>query len=178
MRTPTRREFVRTLGSVLGTAALVPLVGTANIRAERSRTVPAEQGDSVAKSGADETVTIEPVDNEMRYAKEEIRAPAGTELTIVFNNTATSPAMHHNVVVLKPGEGIKKTVGTAAMTAKENDFIPPDHTDQIIAHTPMAAPGEEVEVTFTVPDPGEYPYICTYPGHWTTMQGTLYSEEA
>ncbi|MGH7283704.1 MAG: plastocyanin/azurin family copper-binding protein, partial [Polyangiaceae bacterium] len=27
--------------------------------------------------------------------------------------------------------------------------------------------------TFTAPGPGKYPYICTYPGHYMTMKGTL-----
>jgi len=27
---------------------------------------------------------------------------------------------------------------------------------------------------FTAPDkPGEYPYICTFPGHWRIMQGVM-----
>ena len=38
----------------------------------------------------------------------------------------------------------------------------------------LAKPGETVEVTFTVPsEPGEYPYICTYPAHFMTMRGVL-----
>ncbi|TVQ02364.1 MAG: hypothetical protein EA359_11920 [Balneolaceae bacterium] len=31
-------------------------------------------------------------------------------------------------------------------------------------------------VTVTVPPPGSYPYICTYPGHFTMMQGRLISQ--
>jgi len=40
--------------------------------------------------------------------------------------------------------------------------------------TEVAKPGETVEVTFTAPEePGAYTYLCTYPGHWATMQGTM-----
>jgi len=45
----------------------------------------------------------------------------------------------------------------------------------ILAYTNLARPGETVEFTFTVPPPGTYPYICTYPGHFTSMRGELIS---
>ena len=41
--------------------------------------------------------------------------------------------------------------------------------------TPLAGPGERMAVVFTMPPPGEYPFICTYPGHARFMQGTLVS---
>lgn len=57
-----------------------------------------------------------------------------------------------------------------------NDYVPED--DAVIAYTPMSQPGETVEVTFTVPEEsGEYGYLCTFPGHWATMQGTMIVEE-
>ena len=40
---------------------------------------------------------------------------------------------------------------------------------------PLAGPGERMAVVFTMPPPGEYPFICTYPGHARFMQGTLVS---
>lgn len=124
------------------------------------------------------TVTVTPVGNQMLYEQTEIRAPAGSELRIVFANTATSPAMSHNVVVLSTTDSTYvDTIGQAALTAKQNDYIPPEHTDLIQAHTSMAAPGDTVEVTFTVPEePGDYPYLCTFPGHYQTMRGTLIAE--
>jgi azurin len=51
---------------------------------------------------------------------------------------------------------------------------PHGRMDDIIAHTPMSAPGETVTVEFTAPAEGDYPYICTYPGHYMTMQGTMH----
>ena len=32
-------------------------------------------------------------------------------------------------------------------------------------------------VVFKVPEPGSYPYICTYPGHFMSMRGILISEK-
>jgi azurin len=35
-------------------------------------------------------------------------------------------------------------------------------------------PGKNYTITFKVPaTPGDYPYLCTFPGHWRTMNGIL-----
>lgn len=118
------------------------------------------------------TITITPVGNEMKFAQEEITVEAGETVRVVFDNTpATSPAMQHNVVFITDHSEINR-VGQAAMEAAANDYVPNDPA--VIAATPLAAPGEIVEVTFTAPEtPGDYAYICTFPGHYMMMQGTL-----
>jgi azurin len=120
------------------------------------------------------TLTIQPAGDEMRYAEDTITVPAGTEVTLVLNNTATAPAMIHNIVVLATNSDDDATrVGMAAITAGEAmEYVPED--EAILAHTAMANPGETVEVTFTAPsEPGTLRFICTYPGHFATMQGFL-----
>jgi azurin len=117
------------------------------------------------------TVEIRPVGNEMRYETTEFSVKAGEQVRLVFVNTATSAAMHHNVVILTDPTAVER-VGTAALTASANDYIPED--DAILAHTAMAAPGATVEVTFTAPtEPGDYTFICTYPGHYLLMRGVM-----
>jgi azurin len=117
-------------------------------------------------------VVLEPKGNEMLYATTEITAKAGTPLKVVFNNTATSPAMVHNFTLLKPNAPIDE-VGLEAIHAGEAKGYIPEH-DAILFYTPMAAPGERVEVAFTVPPPGDYPYVCLYPGHYALMRGVLH----
>lgn len=132
---------------------------------------PDTAGDQTEEDGV-RVVTIRPVGNEMRFETTEFSVRAGQEVRIVFENTATSDAMHHNVVVVESSDAVDR-VGNAALEAgPEADYIPED--EAIVAHTDMAAPGETVEVTFTAPDTtGDYPYICTYPGHYMMMQGTM-----
>ncbi len=124
-------------------------------------------------SDAAESITIQPAGDEMRYAVETVTVAAGAEVTLVMENTATAPAMIHNIVVLTTNsDEDANRVGMAAIAAMETDYIPED--DAILAYTPMANPGETVEVTFTAPsEPGNYRFICTYPGHFGTMQGVL-----
>lgn len=133
-----------------------------------------EEAASRSASGAVTEVTIQPVGNQMKYEQTEFTVPAGEEITLTFENTATSPAMQHNVVILNSNDDADvQRVGMAALTAGAgNEYIPED--DAIYAHTALSQPGETVEVTFTTPsEPGTYRYICTFPGHYALMQGTM-----
>lgn len=118
-------------------------------------------------------VVIEPQGNQMLFAQDELTVEASQQVTLVFENTATSPAMEHNIVVLNTDDGTAvNRVGQAALTAADNEYVPED--DAIIAATPLAKPGETVEVTFTAPsEPGAYAYVCTFPGHYAMMRGTM-----
>jgi azurin len=138
--------------------------------------------EQTATGDVDRTVTIQPKGNQMKYKQTEFTVAPGATIRLVFENTATSPSMQHNVVVLaSTEEGIFQKVGEAGTRAgSTNDYIPQEESlrEQILAYTPMSKPGETVEVTFTVPEePGEYGYVCTFPGHWATMQGTMYVKE-
>lgn len=117
-------------------------------------------------------VTLQPVGNEMQYATTEITAQPGQTVVLTFENTADNPAMSHNVVFLAAGTDVN-AFGRAAMSAAETEYIPSDMESAVIAHTSMAAPGETVTVEFTAPAAGTYTYVCTFPGHFMTMQGTL-----
>ena len=133
-----------------------------------------QTADNGASAAAENEIRITPVGNEMRYEQTSFTVQAGQEVTIVFENTATTPAMQHNVVVLNSNDdAVVNRVGQAALTAgADADYIPED--EAILAHTALAQPGETVQVTFTAPsEPGQYRYICTFPGHYMLMQGTM-----
>jgi len=49
----------------------------------------------------------------------------------------------------------------------------PDHP-AILWSTKLVAPGGRAVLTFTAPKtPGDYPYVCTFPGHWRIMNGVM-----
>jgi azurin len=134
-------------------------------------------GSSTSSSGttseAVTEVTITPAGNRMKFEQTEFTVPAGEEITLTFENTATSAAMKHNVVLLTTDEGTVVTrVGQAGTQAADSEYVPED--DAVLAATDLADPGETVSVTFTAPsEPGSYRYLCTFPGHYATMQGTM-----
>lgn len=154
---------------------LLIAVGLAGCPPDRpAEPAPAEEPGLEAEADVDgvRTVVITPVGNEMRFEQTEIHATAGETLRVVMRNTATSPAMYHNVLFVTDRQSIDP-VCRAAMAAADRDYIP-DHP-AVLGSTPMAAPGETTEFLFTVPEtPGEYPYVCTFPGHCILMQGTLH----
>lgn len=128
--------------------------------------------------GPVKTVTLTPVGNEMKYAVTEITANAGSKLRVVMDNTATQADMHHNFTLLNVPPTDEKTiqeVGMAAIQVGEaGNWLP--NLASIIAHTPIALPGEKTDVVFTVPPAGDYAYICTYNAHYATMRGVLHSK--
>ena len=128
-----------------------------------------------ASARVDRTVTLHPKGNLLKYEETEFTVAPGQTIKLVFENTATSESMLHNVVVLNEGprKELLWRVGEAGVEAgPESEYVPDDPA--VLASTPMADPGETVSVTFTVPEePGEYGYLCTFPGHYVTMYGTM-----
>ena len=82
-------------------------------------------------------------------------------------------AMAHNFVLVKPGNDPMQFANAGIPGGFAGNYIPPDKKDQIIAFTPLAGVGETVEIAFKAPAAGTYPFICTFPGHYLTMKGTL-----
>lgn len=130
---------------------------------------------------AEDAVTLELTGNDqMQYDKKELSVVAGQKVTLKFKHIGKLPevAMGHNVVILKPGTEIAPFAMKAA-PAKDHGYIPQDEASKglIIAHTEMIGGGEETEITFTAPEAGEYPYLCTFPGHFGVMNGKLTVKE-
>ncbi len=120
-----------------------------------------------------QTITIQTVKNEMKYDLTEFTVEAGQSVELVFENP---DFMQHNLLVLQVGT--LETVGAAAdALATSPDgaaqgYVP--DIPEVLVATPLVDPGETVRLTFTAPEePGTYPYICTFPGHWRIMQGTM-----
>ena len=158
-------------------AVLAALVATTVLGGSIAAAVPAPQAKKAAapaKKGAARVIEITG-DDTMKFNVTNLTAKPGERVTIRFINKGTMPKMAagHNVVVLKPGVDMP-AFAQAAVMAGATDYIPAKFKDQIVANTKIAGPGETVEVTFTVPTaPGDYPYICSFPGHYVTMKGTL-----
>ncbi len=187
-QTVSRRDFLQRLGlfGAVGVGATSLLVGCGGESSENSGSSNQSSAASGSKSSGGsgdvaKTVTLHPKGNQMKFKETEFTVPAGEKVELVFENTASSPSMQHNVVIAASGsDGLLKKIGQAGTQAgSTNDYVPQegDITEQILAHTPIAKPGETVSITFTTPsEAGEYGYVCTYPGHWATMQGTMIVE--
>jgi azurin len=106
-----------------------------------------------------------------------LKATAGAPIKLTLKHTGKFPitAMGHNVVILKAGTNIE-AFAAKALEAKDNQYIPKSEEGSIIAHTKLLGGGEEDTITFTIAEKGTYTYICSFPGHYTMMKGTLVVE--
>ncbi len=119
-------------------------------------------------------ITLRAVPHKMLYDRDKIYVEAGKPVEIVFENTDIMP---HNVVITTPGTMAE--VGMAAermqteTDAVARHFIP---TSPHVLHAMrQLQPYETDRLNFTAPDkPGEYPYVCTFPGHWRRMFGVMH----
>jgi len=123
-----------------------------------------------------ESILLKANDN-MRFDKELFRIRAGKKINLIFKNTGAKSAasMTHNVVILKSGVDIAD-FADIAHNAKTEQYVPSSLDSLIIAHTRLVGGGDSDQVEFIIPKPGIYDFICSFPGHWGTMQGKIVAQ--
>jgi azurin len=120
-----------------------------------------------------QVITISVVREALKFSLAEFTVKAGKPVEIVLLNP---DAMQHNLVIGKPKS--LEVIGNAAdklITDKdgaEKNYVP--SIPQVIAATPLVNPDGTYRLRFTAPaQPGTYPYVCTFPGHWRVMNGVM-----
>jgi azurin len=105
-----------------------------------------------------------------------MEARAGELLSVRMTNLGKMPkeAMGHNWVLLQAmSEADFNAFGIASGSAAPS-YIPADKAALVIANTKVLGPGESDTVSFKAPDKaGEYPFLCSFPGHFAIMKGKL-----
>lgn len=146
--------------------------GCAHDHKDTGKTV--ETADNAEDKKADVSITIEGNDT-MQFDKKAFEVTEGQVVEITFKNVGKLPkeAMGHNLVILKPGTA-GPAFAMAGVTNKET-YLPTDEDNagKIVAATKILGPGEEEKITFTAGEAGEYPFICTFPGHFGVMNGVM-----
>jgi azurin len=118
-------------------------------------------------------IKIKVIKNEMKYDVKSFEVKAGEQVEIVFENP---DFMQHNLVIAK--RGTLNTIGAAAdklasdPKGAELNYVP--QIPEVLFSTSLVNPQETVKLRFTAPtEPGDYPFICTFPGHWSIMNGIM-----
>ena len=138
---------------------------------------PAADTQKPAPAAAKGVRTVEIIGTEdMKFSLTTITAKPGEQLRVrlVVKGAMPKVAMAHNFVLLKKGASPVDFVSAAVM-ASATAYLPDAKKADIVASTALAGAGETVEVVFKVPAAaGEYPYLCSFPGHFQAgMRGTL-----
>lgn len=129
---------------------------------------------SAATSAAPEAKKVEldiaSVGDTMFFDKKTLTVPSGAQVHLTLKNNGKLPVMQHNWVLVKKGSEAKVALAGLEKAPDAGYVVP---SDDVLAYTPLAPPQKTVDVTFTAPAPGDYPYICTFPGHYVVMKGVL-----
>jgi len=118
----------------------------------------------------DVTITLKTLPG-MKYDLPSFEVKPGARVRLVFNN---DDDMLHNVVIVKPGTADK--VGQDAvqlgLRGAEMNWVP--ESDDVLYYTALLQPETSESIYFTAPTtPGDYTYVCTFPGHYISMRGTM-----
>jgi azurin len=127
-------------------------------------------------------VTLHPDNaNPLAYdaASKTFTVKAGQKVKLTMENKSTIP-QPHNLLVLKVGSKDKVGALANAMLTDPNamakDYVP--ESPDILWHTKLIQPGQSGTLEFTAPaEAGDYPYMCTFPGHWMLMNGVMKVEK-
>lgn len=118
-------------------------------------------------------IDLKVVKDIMQYDKKRITVKAGQKVTIRLENP---DGMQHNLLILKPGTLPKVGAAADAMVrdpqASKMQYVP--KVPEVLWATKLVSPGETVSLKFTAPSKaGDYPFVCTFPGHWRGMNGIM-----
>jgi putative heme-binding domain-containing protein len=137
---------------------------------------PAEAKQVRARLGAlgVNVVLVRTVPHKMVYDRTRFYVEAGKPVVVVLENADIMP---HNLVLCRPGSltevGMAADVMATDPNAFQRQFVP--GSSKVLHHTRLLQPQEVERLRFIAPkQPGEYPYVCTFPGHWRVMYGTMY----
>jgi putative heme-binding domain-containing protein len=161
----------RTGGPAMEAMTLVRSVAK-NLPAERVKAIEARLQNLDVR-----IIALGTVPARMIFDKEQLVVQAGRPVEIRFSNTDHMP---HNFAIVQPGSleeiGKLAEAGERDPKAKERHYIP--ESNKVLLASRLLEPGDSQALTFEVPnEPGIYPYVCTYPGHWRRMFGALYVVE-
>ena len=130
--------------------------------------------DAATAAQPDTVVSLASVPGQNRFDRPVITVRAGQRVGIAFNNP---DGMLHNVVVLRENKGQQEVVEllnayVSEAAAASHDFLPPPLP--VLARSAMVSARQSDTLVFSAPaQPGDYPFLCTVPGHSQTMWGIL-----
>ena len=158
---------------------LLTLLATASIVSSQAQDAPkpaepAKAAEAVP-AGAVTKLMLGVLPAVMKFDKATLEVKAGSKVVMLFRNEKCP--LQHNFILVKPGK--MNDVGALAdkmltdPQAMAKHYTP--ESPEILAHgKQLIGLGQSDLIEFTAPtEPGDYPYLCTFPGHWRMMNGVL-----
>ena len=114
---------------------------------------------------------IATVPERMSYDVKEITVKAGKRIKRTFANP---DLRQHNILLVHPGKADDVAAKVLALGAQgfDKQWIP--ESADIIWASKLLDHSKDQVIEFTAPEkPGDYPYVCSFPGHHVVMRGVL-----
>lgn len=122
-------------------------------------------------------ITITTDKMQFLYDVKEFTVKAGTTVKITLIVPADAIPQPHNIVFAKPGQEAALIQGAMALMADPEGMAKgyvPENPDVVLAASKLIQPGGTDIMELEVPaEPGLYPYLCTFPGHFALMKGMM-----
>jgi uncharacterized protein len=129
---------------------------------------------SVAPQAPDVAIRLSVIPGQLKFDKTELNVAPGQVVEISFTNP---DVMQHNFVLGAPGS--LNAIGEAgdrlatSPSGLAQSYVP-DIPQVLFATKQLLEPGQTITFQFKAPAAaGQYPYVCTFPAHWRTMNGVL-----
>ncbi len=133
-------------------------------------------GDAAATGDVQKVVVSAKPGGMMKYEQAEVTIKAGTPVELTFSNP---DVLQHNLLILKPGTKDKVGALADAMISDpegmKKGYVPA--SPDVLHATKLIPMGGSETLKFTIDTPGEYPILCTFPGHWRLMNAVLKVEK-
>ena len=126
----------------------------------------------------DQEIVISTMEAQMKYDVRSFSVKPNSKVKLVFKNPDSLP---HNLILCTPGKKKGGDGGQEVIDAVlklgdkgvEQNWEPTGHP-RILASSGMVQPKKETTIYFRAPKKeGDYPYICTFPGHFQLMNGVM-----
>lgn len=107
-----------------------------------------------------------------RFKPSQVTVKSGEKVTIVFKNSGKISKLKHSLVILKSGVDVDR-FGNDLMAADNENGVPAKLKGETLAVSAMLGPGESARLELTAPEPGQYVFICGFPGHHSVSRGVM-----
>lgn len=116
-------------------------------------------------------------DDAMRYSTNTIHVPEACDaftVTLTHRGKLPKNVMGHNWVLAQK-ENMQQVISDGLRAGLHNNYVKPADS-RVIAATSVIGGGQNTSVTLDISrleKNQEYRFFCTYPGHYSLMQGTF-----
>lgn len=121
-------------------------------------------------SGPDQEITVKTLPG-LKYDTEVITVKPGQKVKLTLEN---DDDMLHNLVITEPeqADAVGETALKLGLDGEALQYVP--DMEQVLFFVKVLQPESAESIYFEVPQaPGDYQFVCTFPGHYMTMRGIL-----